>query len=104
MEAFILAAHRPFAHLQALNAGDDRALQVNIIVCMSFYFGMTKHVLFCGITITGLHDMTIEIGHWNLHVIASIIHFHKVFKVSNHLAFSTPPIFVSTPSRQYKMW
>jgi hypothetical protein len=36
MEAFIVAAHRPFAHLQALNAGDDRALQVSIIVCCRF--------------------------------------------------------------------
>ena len=39
MEAFKLAAHRPFAYLQALTAGDDRALQVSIIVF--------SHVVLC---------------------------------------------------------
>ena len=39
MEAFKLAAHRPFAYLQALTAGDDRALRVSIIVF--------SHVVLC---------------------------------------------------------
>ena len=41
MKALKLAAHRPFAHLQALNAEDDRALQVNIT--LFYHFGLCAY-------------------------------------------------------------
>ena len=47
MEAFILAAHRPFAHLQALNAGDDRALQVSTIVFCRFVVRLLLSSVLC---------------------------------------------------------